>query len=184
MMLDGTYSEADTNSLAGYTEAPMEAMTEKQEHMVVHLSMSSESNNNKKKGIRAFSIMQNTHAIDKYSRMIFPGAYIIFNLIYWSVYCWSLSSYIHLLLFFWTYGGFIQPSLTFWCISNIGSFDTKLQLPLSLFIWKKTGKMQSESGLESTSYRPLQVYDKWTVQHLSDFCMGLCVFSMFASLDY
>ncbi len=91
MMLDGTYSEADTNSLAGYTEAPMEAMTEKQEHMVVHLSMSSESNNNKKKGIRSFSIMQNTHAIDKYSRMIFPGAYIIFNLIYWSVYCWSLS---------------------------------------------------------------------------------------------
>ncbi len=91
MMLDGTYSEADTNSLAGYTEAPMEAMPEKQEHMVVHLSMSSESNNNKKKGIRAFSIMQNTHAIDKYSRMIFPGAYIIFNLIYWSVYCWSLS---------------------------------------------------------------------------------------------
>lgn len=86
-MLDGTYSEADTNSLAGYTEAPMEVMPEKQEHMVVHLSVSSESNNTKKKGFRSFSIMQNTHAIDKYSRMIFPGAYIIFNLIYWSVYC-------------------------------------------------------------------------------------------------
>ncbi|KAA0710980.1 Nesprin-3 KASH domain-containing protein 3 [Triplophysa tibetana] len=39
MMLDGTYSEADTNSLAGYTEAPMvpeEMVPEKQEHMVVH----------------------------------------------------------------------------------------------------------------------------------------------------
>ncbi|TRY57824.1 hypothetical protein DNTS_022740 [Danionella cerebrum] len=90
MMLDGTYSEADTNSLAGYTEAPMvpeEVVPEKPEHMVVHLSVSSESTNTKKKGIRALRIMQNTHAIDKYSRMIFPGAYIIFNLIYWSVYC-------------------------------------------------------------------------------------------------
>uniref|UniRef100_A0A8C1YC14 Gamma-aminobutyric acid (GABA) A receptor, rho 2a n=1 Tax=Cyprinus carpio TaxID=7962 RepID=A0A8C1YC14_CYPCA len=90
MMLDGTYSEADTNSLAGYTEAPMvleDMVPEKQEHMVVHLSMSSESTTTKKKGIRALRIMQNTHAIDKYSRMIFPGAYIIFNLIYWSVYC-------------------------------------------------------------------------------------------------
>ncbi|XDV42990.1 hypothetical protein PO909_011543 [Leuciscus waleckii] len=90
MMLDGTYSEADANSLAGYTEAPMvheELVPEKQEHMVVHLSMSSESTATKKKGIRAFRIMQNTHAIDKYSRMIFPGAYIVFNLIYWSVYC-------------------------------------------------------------------------------------------------
>lgn len=91
-MLDGTYSEADTNSLAGYTEAPMvpeEVVPEKQEHMVVHMSMSSESTATKKKGIRAFKkgIYQNTHAIDKYSRMIFPGAYIIFNLIYWSVYC-------------------------------------------------------------------------------------------------
>lgn len=90
MMLDGTYSEADTNSLAGYTEAPMVpemVVPEKQEHMVVHLSVSNESNTNKKKGIRGLRIIQNTHAIDKYSRSIFPGAYIIFNIIYWSVYC-------------------------------------------------------------------------------------------------
>ncbi|KAL2098523.1 hypothetical protein ACEWY4_005003 [Coilia grayii] len=91
MMADGTYSEADTNSLAGYTEAPMvpEEEPEKQEHMVVHLSVSSESTTatNKKKGLRGLSIIQNTHAIDKYSRIIFPGAYIIFNLTYWSAYC-------------------------------------------------------------------------------------------------
>lgn len=96
-MLDGTYSEADTNSLAGYTEEPMvpeeeqdelHEVPEKPEHMVVHLSVSSESTNTKKKkNIRALNIMQNTHAIDKYSRMIFPGSYIFFNLIYWSVYC-------------------------------------------------------------------------------------------------
>ncbi|KAG7509257.1 hypothetical protein JOB18_038905 [Solea senegalensis] len=90
MMLDGTYSEADTNSLAGYTRASMmaEDASEKQERMVVHLSLDSESTaGTKKKGIRGFRIIQNTHAIDTYSRMIFPGAYILFNLIYWCVYC-------------------------------------------------------------------------------------------------
>uniref|UniRef100_A0A3P9P932 Gamma-aminobutyric acid type A receptor subunit rho2a n=1 Tax=Poecilia reticulata TaxID=8081 RepID=A0A3P9P932_POERE len=96
-MLDGTYSEADTNSLAGYTEEPMvpedepeekQKVPEKSEHMVVHLSMSTESAGIKKrKSLRALNIIQNTHAIDKYSRMIFPGSYIFFNLIYWSVYC-------------------------------------------------------------------------------------------------
>eukprot|EP00066_Takifugu_rubripes_P027643 XP_011616909.1 PREDICTED: gamma-aminobutyric acid receptor subunit rho-2 [Takifugu rubripes] len=96
-MLDGTYSEADTNSLAGYTEDPvvpeeeqeeLHEVPEKPEHMVVHLSVSSESTTTKKKKtIRALNIIQNTHAIDKYSRMIFPGSYIFFNLIYWSVYC-------------------------------------------------------------------------------------------------
>ncbi|TKS86212.1 Gamma-aminobutyric acid receptor subunit rho-2 GABA(A) receptor subunit rho-2 GABA(C) receptor [Collichthys lucidus] len=97
-MLDGTYSEADTNSLAGYTEEPMvpdeeqeelHEVPEKPEHMVVHLSVSSESTTTKKKkSLRALNIIQNTHAIDKYSRMIFPGSYIFFNLIY----CASFST--------------------------------------------------------------------------------------------
>lgn len=88
MMLDGTCSEADTNSLAGYTDTPMMPQEmEKREHMVVHLSVSNASTATKKKGLRNFSIVQNTHVIDKYSRMIFPGSYIFFNLIYWSVYC-------------------------------------------------------------------------------------------------
>ncbi|XP_054590732.1 gamma-aminobutyric acid receptor subunit rho-2a [Nothobranchius furzeri] len=96
-LLDGTYSEADTNSLAGYTEEPIvpeddpeenHKVLERSDHMVVHLSMSSESAGTKKrKSLRALNIIQNTHAIDKYSRMIFPGSYIFFNLIYWSVYC-------------------------------------------------------------------------------------------------
>ncbi|XP_063352087.1 gamma-aminobutyric acid receptor subunit rho-2-like isoform X2 [Pelmatolapia mariae] len=89
MMLDGTYSEEDANSLAGYTRASMvaEDISDKQEQMVVHLSLDNESTGTKKKGIRGFRIIQNTHAIDTYSRMIFPGAYILFNLIYWCVYC-------------------------------------------------------------------------------------------------
>ncbi|XP_059897572.1 gamma-aminobutyric acid receptor subunit rho-2-like [Gadus macrocephalus] len=91
MMLDGSYSEADANSLAGYTrepEAPDAPPEKSQERMVVHLALDTESTGaTKKKGLRGFRIIQNTHAIDTYSRMIFPGAYIFFNLIYWSVYC-------------------------------------------------------------------------------------------------
>ncbi|XP_024147536.2 gamma-aminobutyric acid receptor subunit rho-2 isoform X2 [Oryzias melastigma] len=89
MMLDGTYSEADANSLAGYTRAsmPAEDASDKQEQMVVHLALDNESTGTKRKGIRSFRIIENTHTIDTYSRMIFPGAYILFNLIYWCVYC-------------------------------------------------------------------------------------------------
>lgn len=32
------------------------------------------------------NIWIDTHAIDKYSRVLFPGAYILFNIIYWSIY--------------------------------------------------------------------------------------------------
>uniref|UniRef100_A0A3Q3FLK5 GABA(C) receptor n=1 Tax=Labrus bergylta TaxID=56723 RepID=A0A3Q3FLK5_9LABR len=32
------------------------------------------------------NIWIDTHAIDKYSRWMFPGAYILFNIIYWSIY--------------------------------------------------------------------------------------------------
>lgn len=93
-MVDGTYSEADSNSLAGYSRAPNgpEELNDKHERMVVHLAVDNESTGTKKKGLRGFRIIQNTHAIDTYSRMIFPGAYIFFNLIYWSVYLWILTA--------------------------------------------------------------------------------------------
>ena len=32
------------------------------------------------------NIWIDTHAIDKYSRVLFPGAYVLFNIIYWSIY--------------------------------------------------------------------------------------------------
>uniref|UniRef100_A0A4W6DKV8 Gamma-aminobutyric acid type A receptor subunit rho1 n=1 Tax=Lates calcarifer TaxID=8187 RepID=A0A4W6DKV8_LATCA len=38
-------------------------------------------------GTSAYSnVWIDTHAIDKYSRVIFPGSYIFFNIIYWSIY--------------------------------------------------------------------------------------------------
>ncbi|KAK9956340.1 hypothetical protein ABG768_014081 [Culter alburnus] len=89
MMLDDAYCKPDVNGLTGYTQAPVssEETADKQEHMVVCLSLANEATAAKKKTVRSFRIIQNTHVIDAYSRMIFPGAFIFFNLIYWSVYC-------------------------------------------------------------------------------------------------
>ncbi|XP_017293199.1 gamma-aminobutyric acid receptor subunit rho-2-like isoform X1 [Kryptolebias marmoratus] len=88
MMLDETY-EADANSLAGYirTSKVSEDESDKQEQMVVHLALDSEFAGTKKNCVYGFCIIQNTHTIDTFSRVIFPGAYILFNLIYWCVYC-------------------------------------------------------------------------------------------------
>ncbi|KAJ3606918.1 hypothetical protein NHX12_026434 [Muraenolepis orangiensis] len=82
MALDGTYSEADADSLAGYTRSPVAPEEKRRERTVVHLEPDT-----KKKGLRGFRLLRNTHAIDTYSRVIFPGSYVFFNLIYWSVYC-------------------------------------------------------------------------------------------------
>ncbi|XP_063168183.1 gamma-aminobutyric acid receptor subunit rho-2-like [Candoia aspera] len=90
MTLDGIYSELDASSLEGDPRSQMIAEEDKQEKMVIHLTMSNESNSSKKKGLKehvSLRIIQNTHAIDKYSRLIFPGTYIFFNIVYWSVFC-------------------------------------------------------------------------------------------------
>ncbi|XP_039199048.1 gamma-aminobutyric acid receptor subunit rho-2-like isoform X2 [Crotalus tigris] len=93
MIIDGIYSELDAGSPEGDSKNQMVAeVTEqdKQEKMVIHLTMNNESNSSKKKGLKehvSLRIIQNTHAIDKYSRLIFPGTYIFFNIVYWSVFC-------------------------------------------------------------------------------------------------
>lgn len=87
-MLDETY-EADANSLAGYirTSKVSEDGSDKQEQMVVHLALDDEFTGTKKNCIHRFCVLQNTHTIDTFSRVIFPGAYTLFNLIYWCAYC-------------------------------------------------------------------------------------------------
>ncbi|KAJ1151710.1 hypothetical protein NDU88_004490 [Pleurodeles waltl] len=91
MLLDGNYSESDANSLAGYTRNQIvNDDMERHDKIVVHMGVSNESNSARKrrlKGPMGLRIMQNTHAIDKYSRLIFPASYIFFNLIYWCVFC-------------------------------------------------------------------------------------------------
>ncbi|XP_030884419.1 gamma-aminobutyric acid receptor subunit rho-2 isoform X2 [Leptonychotes weddellii] len=90
MTLDGSYSESEANSLAGYPRSHFLTEEERQDKIVVHLALSNESNSSRKKGLlkghMGLRIFQNTHAIDKYSRLIFPASYIFFNLIYWSVF--------------------------------------------------------------------------------------------------
>ncbi|KAM7135081.1 gamma-aminobutyric acid receptor subunit rho-2 isoform 2-T2 [Molossus nigricans] len=89
MMLDGSY-ESEANSLAGYPRSHVLTEEERQDKIMVHLTLSNESNSSRKKGLlkgqMGLRIFQNTHAIDKYSRLIFPASYIFFNLIYWSVF--------------------------------------------------------------------------------------------------
>ncbi|KAM4040877.1 gamma-aminobutyric acid receptor subunit rho-2-like [Anomaloglossus baeobatrachus] len=88
MMMDGMYGDPDTNSLAGYTKTHIVA--EDVEKQVVNPAMSPNSSASRKKGAQGhagFSLLQHTHAIDTYSRLIFPASFIFFNLIYWSVFC-------------------------------------------------------------------------------------------------
>ncbi|XP_057646533.1 gamma-aminobutyric acid receptor subunit rho-2 isoform X2 [Chionomys nivalis] len=90
MTLDGSYSESEANSLAGYPRSHILPEEERQDKIVVHLALNSELVTTRKKGLLkghvGLYIFQNTHAIDKYSRLIFPAFYIFFNLIYWSVF--------------------------------------------------------------------------------------------------
>jgi gamma-aminobutyric acid receptor subunit rho len=90
MMLDGSYSESEANSLAGYPRSHILPEEERPDNIVVHLALNSELTSSRKKGLlkgqMGLYIFQNTHAIDKYSRLIFPAFYIVFNLIYWSVF--------------------------------------------------------------------------------------------------
>lgn len=86
MMMSSSYSEMDTMT-TGHYGAP-ELNGDKQEHMLVQLAMDKTQGTDGRAGkTRPYgSLWIDTHAIDKYSRVIFPGAYTVFNIIYWSIY--------------------------------------------------------------------------------------------------
>ncbi|KAM5164723.1 gamma-aminobutyric acid receptor subunit rho-1 [Mantella aurantiaca] len=82
-MMDSSYSDGEVNNLGGFVSEN----GEKDDRIMVQLALSTERNLNRRKSQRAYVSMRiDTHAIDKYSRVIFPGAYILFNLIYWSIF--------------------------------------------------------------------------------------------------
>lgn len=88
MILDGSCSESEANSLSGNPRSHI-LTEERQDKIVVHLALGSESSARKKRLLKSqvgLRLFQNTHAIDKYSRLVFPASYIFFNLIYWSVF--------------------------------------------------------------------------------------------------
>ncbi|KAF1669212.1 Gamma-aminobutyric acid receptor subunit rho-1, partial [Pygoscelis papua] len=82
MMMDGSYNDGDVNELGHYVSEN----GDKQDRMMVQLALGSERGSGRRKNLRYVSMRIDTHAIDKYSRIIFPGAYILFNLIYWSIF--------------------------------------------------------------------------------------------------
>ncbi|KAM9315686.1 gamma-aminobutyric acid receptor subunit rho-1-like [Gastrophryne carolinensis] len=82
-ILDSSYSDGEVNNLGVYVSEN----GEKDDRIMVQLALNTERNSNRRKSQRAYVSMRiDTHAIDKYSRIIFPAAYILFNLIYWSIF--------------------------------------------------------------------------------------------------
>ncbi|KAI7804226.1 gamma-aminobutyric acid receptor subunit rho-1 isoform X1 [Triplophysa rosa] len=82
MMMTTCYSDVDPNTTGSY------GMPENgggQERIMAQLALGQRTG--RVKSTRGYvNIWIDTHAIDKYSRVIFPGAYTLFNVIYWSIY--------------------------------------------------------------------------------------------------
>ncbi|KAK2488515.1 hypothetical protein MC885_003091, partial [Smutsia gigantea] len=79
-MLGGSYSDGAVNDLGSYVRED----GEKPDRMMGRLTLASERSSPQRQSQRSsyVSMRIDTHAIDKYSRIIFPAAYILFNLIY------------------------------------------------------------------------------------------------------
>lgn len=77
-MMSASYSEMDANTTGNYG---------KRERMLVQLAMESDQVTGHVGSSAYSNVWIDTHAIDKYSRVVFPGSYILFNIIYWSIYC-------------------------------------------------------------------------------------------------
>uniref|UniRef100_A0A4W6DJS5 GABA(C) receptor n=1 Tax=Lates calcarifer TaxID=8187 RepID=A0A4W6DJS5_LATCA len=83
-MMSLSYSEVDVNTTGNYGMPEENGV--KRERMLVQLAMGTDQVTGHV-GTSAYSnVWIDTHAIDKYSRVIFPGSYIFFNIIYWSIY--------------------------------------------------------------------------------------------------
>uniref|UniRef100_A0A8C5PAW1 Gamma-aminobutyric acid receptor subunit rho-1 n=1 Tax=Leptobrachium leishanense TaxID=445787 RepID=A0A8C5PAW1_9ANUR len=81
--MDSSYSDGEVNNLGHFVSEN----GEKEDRIMVQLALSTERNSNRRKSQRTYVSMRiDTHAIDKYSRLIFPAAYILFNMIYWSIF--------------------------------------------------------------------------------------------------
>ncbi|KAL0967315.1 hypothetical protein UPYG_G00250660 [Umbra pygmaea] len=83
----GSYSEEDVNNTGNYGGMLEENGAMKQQRMMVQLDFEENDQVTGHVGPSAYNSMWiDTHAIDKYSRVVFPGSYILFNIIYWSCY--------------------------------------------------------------------------------------------------
>lgn len=87
MMMDPQitgYGSMDMNTTGNYG---MPENGGRQERMLAQVALNDPQIASQMKPSRGYvNIWIDTHAIDKYSRVVFPGAYILFNIIYWSIY--------------------------------------------------------------------------------------------------
>jgi gamma-aminobutyric acid receptor subunit rho len=90
MAFDGCYHDNDID-LASFGEAASTTNTERTAHSrdSVADSAPGEGTRLRRKNpvVRKLQyVMSNSHMIDSYSRVIFPMSYLLFNVIYWSMY--------------------------------------------------------------------------------------------------
>ncbi|XP_064196008.1 gamma-aminobutyric acid receptor subunit rho-1-like isoform X1 [Anguilla rostrata] len=84
-LMHSSYSDVDVNTTGNYSMP--EENGDKRERILVQLALADDRTGVVGKSPRSYaSVWIDTHAIDKYSRVIFPGAYTLFNIIYWSIY--------------------------------------------------------------------------------------------------
>ncbi|KAK7133561.1 hypothetical protein R3I94_015442 [Phoxinus phoxinus] len=86
MMMSSSYSDMDMMTTGNYGMSELNG--DKQEQFLVHLVLDNEKGTQRPAvtSQNRNSSLIDTHAIDTYSRVIFPGAYSLFNIIYWSIY--------------------------------------------------------------------------------------------------
>lgn len=78
------YGSMDVNNTGNYG---MPVNGGRQDRMLAQVSLNDPQITGQVKASRGYvNVWIDTHAIDKYSRVMFPGAYILFNIIYWSIY--------------------------------------------------------------------------------------------------
>eukprot|EP00063_Salmo_salar_P090790 XP_014065625.1 PREDICTED: gamma-aminobutyric acid receptor subunit rho-1-like isoform X2 [Salmo salar] len=83
------YTTMDVNSTVNYGTAGNYGMPEnggRQERMLAQVVLGDPQLTGQVKRPGYVNIWIDTHAIDKYSRVLFPGSYALFNIIYWSIY--------------------------------------------------------------------------------------------------
>ncbi|KAM8831967.1 gamma-aminobutyric acid receptor subunit rho-1-like isoform 2-T2 [Spinachia spinachia] len=83
-MMSASYSEVEANATGNY--GLPESNGVKRERMLVQLAMESDQVTGHVGSSAYSNVWIDTHVIDKYSRVLFPGSYVLFNIIYWSIY--------------------------------------------------------------------------------------------------
>uniref|UniRef100_A0A8C9TY54 Gamma-aminobutyric acid type A receptor subunit rho1 n=1 Tax=Scleropages formosus TaxID=113540 RepID=A0A8C9TY54_SCLFO len=82
IMMTSSYNDVDINATGNYG-----ATEDRRERLLMQLALEGDRTSDLVKTRNGYAtLLIDTHSIDKYSRVIFPGAYALFNIIYWSIY--------------------------------------------------------------------------------------------------